>query len=104
MLIFYYIAYIAIVSVYAVIITVYDKIAAKSDLRRISEKNLLLTGLAGGALSMFITMKLIRHKTLHAKFMILLPLMFIFHVVIAYFIAGEKLYPELPGVIFTASE
>lgn len=36
--------------------------------------NLLLLGLLGGSLCMFITMKAIRHKTLHKKFMIGLPL------------------------------
>ena len=34
----------------------------------------MLLGLPGGSLCMFITMKAIRHKTLHKKFMIGLPL------------------------------
>jgi uncharacterized membrane protein YsdA (DUF1294 family) len=37
-------------------------------------------GLVGGALPMYITMKLIRHKTKHKKFMLGLPAEIILHV------------------------
>lgn len=86
--------YFIFISLVAFFTTVYDKIAAKKDARRISEKNLLLIGLAGGAFAMYITMQTIRHKTKHAKFMILLPVMIIFHIVLCYFIAGGKIAPE----------
>lgn len=88
------IIYFTLISIVAVFVTVYDKIAAKKEARRISEKNLLLIGLAGGAFAMYVTMQAIRHKTLHAKFMILLPLMIIFHIVLCYFILGGRLAPE----------
>jgi len=78
--------YLAVVWVVSAVITVYDKLAAKAGWSRISEKNLLLTGLIGGALPMYCVMQMIRHKTKHAKFMILLPLMVFFHIglVVAY--------------------
>ena len=67
-------AYLALISLVSVCATVWDKCAARRHRRRIPEANLLLLGLLGGSLCMFITMKAIRHKTLHKKFMIGLPL------------------------------
>ena len=70
----------AAVSVLAVILTVYDKRAAKTRPRqRVRERTLLLTGLFGGAAAMLCTMLLIRHKTQHKKFMIGLPVMLLLH-------------------------
>ena len=82
-----FIVCVMILWIVSITVTVYDKIAAKRGASRISEKNLLLLGLAGGALVMYCTMRLIRHKTRHAKFMILLPLEVILHIALlmAYF-------------------
>lgn len=71
--------WLVIISVVAVIVTVYDKIAAKATVRRISEKSLMLIGLSGGALAMLITMLVIRHKTRHIKFMLGLPIEILLH-------------------------
>ena len=66
--------YLAGISIVTVIVTVYDKIAAKKRPKhRIRENTLLLLGLLGGSLAEFVTMLLIRHKTRHRKFMIGLP-------------------------------
>lgn len=75
-------AFFIVMSVISVILTVYDKLAAKRKIRRIPEKTLLLSGLLGGAGAMFITMLFIRHKTRHAKFMVLLPLISTLHIVL----------------------
>ena len=75
----YVLIWFAIISVVAVIVTVYDKIAAKATARRISEKSLMLIGLSGGALAMLITMLIIRHKTRHIKFMLGLPIEILLH-------------------------
>ena len=72
--------YIGVMSLLTVIITVYDKIAAKAGKWRIPEATILLTGLFGGAFAEFVTMQIIRHKTQHRKFMIVLPLEIILHV------------------------
>lgn len=69
-----FLIYLVAISVFAVIICWYDKIAAKRESRRISEKTLLAVSLFGGAAAMYITMCIIRHKTKHNKFMIGLPL------------------------------
>lgn len=70
----------AVVSLAAVIITVADKVFARKGKWRIPEATLILVGLAGGALAMLITMKVIRHKTLHNKFMLGLPAEIILHI------------------------
>lgn len=75
--------YISVMWLASVMMTVYDKIAAIKKGRRVSEKSLLLTGLCGGALAMYLTMLLINHKTRHAKFMVLLPLEVILHIGLA---------------------
>ncbi len=72
--------WIAAVSLAAVIAAVWDKHAAKTRSRRISEAALLWLGAFGGAAAMLLTMKRIRHKTQKPKFMIGLPLMTVFHV------------------------
>ena len=75
--------YFLIISVIGLIITVYDKIAAKAAHRhRVPEKTLILFGFFGGALAMYITMLLIRHKTRKKKFMLSFPLFIIMHLAI----------------------
>lgn len=78
----YIILYFLIISLVAVGLTVYDKNAAKNKKQRISEKSLLTVAFLGGAAAMFYTMKSIHHKTLHKKFMIGLPLIMVFHLII----------------------
>ncbi len=72
----------AVMSIIAVVITVYDKLAAKSARRRVPEKALMLVGFLGGAIAMYAAMQLIRHKTKHKKFMIGLPIMILLHIMI----------------------
>lgn len=73
------IVYIVAISVMAAILTILDKWKAKHNKWRIPENTLMLVGLLGGALAMYITMKTIRHKTLHKKFMIGLPTQILLH-------------------------
>ena len=75
--------YLIAVSVISVIITVYDKLAAKAGLFRIPEATLLFFAAIGGAAAMYITMQLIRHKT--PKFMISLPFFCAAHFALMYF-------------------
>lgn len=66
--------YIAVISLITIIVTVYDKIAAKKRPKhRVPENSLLLLAVLGGGLAEYLTMLLIRHKTRHKKFMIGLP-------------------------------
>ena len=70
----------AIIASFSIIITVYDKRAARKRKRRIPENFLLFTAFCGGALPMLITMKAIYHKTQHNKFMLGLPAIILAHV------------------------
>ncbi len=73
--------YLGVISLVAVIVTCYDKIAARHNPRhRTPEATLLFISALGGSLAMFITMQLIRHKTLHKKFMIGIPVIFFIQV------------------------
>ena len=85
------IAYLALISILAAVITIIDKINAKPDSRRIPEDFLLTLGLLGGSLSEYITMKLIRHKTRHNKFMVGLPVLLLIQITI---IAGLWIYTQ----------
>ena len=69
----------ALMTIFAVIITVFDKHAARKRKRRIPERFLLFTAVCGGALPMLITMKAIGHKTQHNKFMLGLPAIILIH-------------------------
>lgn len=76
------IIYFAGISLVSVVMTVADKVSAKKGGWRVPEATLMTLGLFGGALSMFVTMKTIRHKTKHKKFMIGLPLEIALHTAI----------------------
>ena len=63
-----------LVSFISVILTVYDKIASKCmPHHRVPEATLLALAALGGSLSMYVTMQIIHHKTLHKKLMIGIP-------------------------------
>ena len=80
--------WIATVSVISLAVTVYDKWAARNSTKnRIPEKTLFLLALAGGSAVMYLTMRLIRHKTRHKRFMIGLPMIILVQIgLILYFV------------------
>ena len=71
----YIAAYLAALSLLAIILTVRDKRAAKRNKWRTRESTLLLLAALGGSIAMLLTMCVIRHKTKHAKFTLGLPVM-----------------------------
>lgn len=74
-------AYVLIVSVVAVCVTIYDKWAAKKRPKeRTRESTLLLLSALGGSIAMLLTMLAIRHKTKHIKFMLGIPLIIILQI------------------------
>ena len=75
--------YILAISFVAIVVTAWDKHAAKAGIRRIPEATLLWIAFFGGAAAMLVTMKLIRHKTRKAKFMVGIPLIMVLHVLAA---------------------
>ena len=78
--------YLVFINVVSVIICITDKIKARLDGWRIPEKTLFVTSFLGGALGMYITMQLIRHKTQHKRFMIGLPVIIFIQAVILVYI------------------
>lgn len=62
-----------IISLVALILTALDKSRAKHGGWRVPEKTLFAVALLGGAAAMFATMRVIRHKTRHKRFMLGLP-------------------------------
>ena len=70
----YLLIYLAAISLVSVIVCVTDKRHAKKGKRRIRESNLFLLSALGGSAAMYITMRVIHHKTLHKRFMIGIPL------------------------------
>ena len=80
--IYIFLIYVGVVSLIAVALTILDKYFAIAKKRRIPERVLILFALFGGALAEYAVMKMIRHKTLHKKFMIGLPLIAAVHLVL----------------------
>ena len=68
-------AYLGIVSLISIIVCIYDKkVSKRGNVRlRVPEKSLFLWSLLGGSVAMYITMRLIRHKTKHKSFMLGIP-------------------------------
>ncbi len=80
--IYFFLVYFVLISLVTVAVTLIDKSRAKHGGWRTPEKTLILLAFFGGAISEYITMKLIHHKTLHKKFMIGLPAIIVFHMVL----------------------
>ena len=71
----------AVMSVVAIIVTCYDKKASRvGRWNRVPEKVLMLIGFFFGSFAMYITVRIIHHKTLHKKFMVGLPVFMLLHV------------------------
>ncbi|MCL2352223.1 MAG: DUF1294 domain-containing protein [Firmicutes bacterium] len=71
------IVYIIAVNVFAVTLTLLDKHAARLGSWRVKERTLLIFAVLGGSAAMYVTMRLARHKTRHAKFMIGIPVVIV---------------------------
>ena len=75
--------YLAAISFISIVITVADKIKAQMGAWRIKESTLLLFSALGGSVAMYMTMQVIRHKTLHKKFMIGIPVIIVLQALLA---------------------
>ena len=84
-------AWFVLISVLAVVLTIYDKVAAKHGNMRIPEKTLLFVSVLGGAAAMFFTMLIIRHKTKHTGFMAGLPAIMVIELVLLLIVLGIEI-------------
>ena len=82
----YLILYLILISLPGVFLTLFDKAAAKRGARRVPEAVLMGVGALGGAFAEFLAMRIVRHKTQHAKFMLGLPLLIIAHAGLLYYL------------------
>ena len=77
------VAYFAAISLISFAVCVYDKWAATHATRhRTRESTIFVLCLLGGSVAMYITMKLVRHKTLHKRFMIGIPLIIVLQILL----------------------
>jgi uncharacterized membrane protein YsdA (DUF1294 family) len=83
---FFVCGYFAAVSLVAIFATIIDKRAAKRGSNRISERSLILVSVFGGSVAMLLIMRLIRHKTKHAKFMVGIPVIIVLQIAAALFV------------------
>lgn len=77
------------ISLLTAIVTALDKYKAKKGKWRIPEVTLFILAVLGGSVSEYATMRLIRHKTLHKRFMIGLPLLIILQIALLFFILTQ---------------
>ena len=76
------VGYMLLASLVTFILYAADKIAAKKGHWRIPEKTLLLSAAFGGAFGALLGMYLLRHKTKHRSFTILVPLFLIVWIIL----------------------
>lgn len=81
--------YIALISILSMIVTISDKLSAVRGKRRVPEKTLLLLSALGGSLAMYLTMRVIRHKTRHIKFMLGIPIIMLFQGIVLWYCAVQ---------------
>ena len=90
-------AYIAVVSLCSIVVCIYDKkISKRNNVKlRIPEKSLFVWSAVGGSVAMYITMRLIRHKTKHVSFMVGIPVIFVLQVALIGALAYFGILPPL---------
>ncbi len=74
---FLFMVYLAVTNIVAIILTVSDKRRAERHKRRVPESVLLLWAALSGCIVMYITMRIVHHKTRKPKFMIGIPIIFV---------------------------
>ena len=82
----YLLIYLSIISVFAFIITVFDKVRAMRGGWRVKEATLVFVSALGGSVVMLLTMLLIRHKIRKKKFMVGIPLIIVAQSALAFVI------------------
>lgn len=78
----YLLFYLLIINAASFILMLFDKIKARKNLWRIPERTLILCAVAGGSIGSLAGMYLFRHKTLHPKFTIGIPVILALQVVL----------------------
>ena len=74
--------YMLIVNSYCFILMGMDKRRAKGHKRRVPEKDFFVLSAVGGAAGCWLAMRIYRHKTKHRSFVVGIPLLLTFNVII----------------------
>ena len=74
-----YLIYLLIINALGFFLMLADKHKAQKKLWRIPERVLMGTAVLGGSLGVFLGMRLFRHKTLHPKFSVGVPILLAVH-------------------------
>lgn len=74
--------HLCLISLISIFVTITDKLKAKKGKWRVPETVLMTLSALGGSFVMYLTMKLIRHKTKHKKFMVGIPIIMIFQLIL----------------------
>ena len=75
--------YLAIINAISFLLMLVDKYKAKKNLWRIPEATLMTLAAIGGSIGALAGMYLVRHKTLHLKFTVGIPIFLFAHILIA---------------------
>ncbi len=81
------ICYLILISIISITVTVWDKISAIAQKRRVPERILLTLSAVGGSVAMLVTMIIIRHKTRKPKFMIGIPAIIMLQLILILLVA-----------------
>ena len=74
--------YLAVINLYGFLVCGIDKLKAKLNSFRISEKHLFIVCFIGGAFGILLGMNTFRHKTKHTKFTVGVPIICVIWVII----------------------
>lgn len=83
-------AWLIAASVMAIVVTVWDKRRARRQAWRVPERTLWLVSVLGGSVATYLTMRVIRHKTLHRQFMWGLPALVVVQTALLFFLWYKK--------------
>ena len=83
-------AWLVAVSFMAVAVATWDKVQATRRGRRVPERLLWFVSLLGGSVATYVTMLVIRHKTLHRHFMWGLPLLAVVQTALIYLLCYQN--------------
>lgn len=82
----YFLLYLAVINLIALVVTVHDKNAAQRGSWRVKERTLMLISALGGAPVMYLTMLTIHHKTRKPLFMVGIPIIFVTELAVAFLV------------------
>ena len=80
-----------VINIVSFLLYAIDKLLAKKQMRRVSEKTLLLLAVVGGSVGAWLAMQLFRHKTLHLKFRYGVPVIILLQLAAFYYFSGLRI-------------